>query len=197
MAASKAARATPALIRRDPPKSFATGERHQPSKAETKSTQADELAAFLSLHWRKASNGWRLYEAKDRRFGKVFPDARIPGMWRSALPGGDWRGSQIEANTRRVLERLVGELDWKRIALTEQQVKRYRLKRFEIDKPDRRHKPVRYHPAIEAEALKQQEIVRIIRNALDAELPEPLSAVLEREQRQRVKMRRLLTRRTS
>ena len=67
MAASKAARATPALIRRDPPKSFATGERHQPSKAETKSTQADELAAFLSLHWRNAGNGWRLYGAKDGR----------------------------------------------------------------------------------------------------------------------------------
>src|SRR5262245_53326023 len=39
MAASKAARATPALIRRDPPKSFATGERHQPSKTETQSPQ--------------------------------------------------------------------------------------------------------------------------------------------------------------
>ena len=48
----------------------------------------------------------------------------------------DWQGGQIEANTRRVLERLVGELDWRRIALTEDQVVRYRLSR--LRKEDRR-----------------------------------------------------------
>jgi hypothetical protein len=105
----------------------------------------------------------------------------------------DWQGHQIEANTRRVLERLVGgPLDWKRIALTEQQVRQHRLKRFEIMKPDRRYRPVRSHPAIETEALKQQVIVGIVRAALDAELPEPLDRVLEREASQRRQVERLL-----
>jgi hypothetical protein len=106
----------------------------------------------------------------------------------------DWQGHQIEANTRRVLERLVGgELDWTRIALTEEQVKRYRLRRLQIMKPDRRYKPVRSHPAIETEALRQPVIRQIVRVALDADLPEPLEPVLEREAQQRREIERLLT----
>jgi hypothetical protein len=62
-------------------------------------------------------------------------------------------------------------------------------------KPDKRYKPVRSHPAIECEALKQQVFVQIIRDALDAELPEPLEDVLEREARQRGEIERLLKRR--
>jgi hypothetical protein len=94
----------------------------------------------------------------------------------------DWQGGQIEGNTRAVLERKIGgPLDWERIALTEQQVDGYDLRRLQIDKPDRRYKPTRYHPAVETEALKQEVIVRIIREQLDAELPEPLTAVLGRE----------------
>jgi hypothetical protein len=119
---------------------------------------------------------------------KLEPDDRV-------LYAGDWahQGGQIEENTRRVLERLVGgELDWKRIALTEAQVDEYDLRRMMIRKADRRYKPVRYHDAIETEALKQPVIVGIVRDALDAELPEPLKRVLEREARQRTAMRRLL-----
>jgi hypothetical protein len=112
----------------------------------------------------------------------------------------DWQGGQIERNTRAVLERLVGgELDWKRIALTEEQVndKRYNLRRLVIRKADRRYKPVRYHDAIETEALKQPVIIGIVRNALNAELRErglePIEAVLEREARERRRFERLLT----
>jgi hypothetical protein len=111
------------------------------------------------------------------------------------LYGGDYDlcGGQIEDNTRRVLERLIGgELDWTRIMLTEQQVEQYDLRRLEIMKPDRRYKPVRYHPAIETEALQQQVIVQIVRDALDAELPEPLERVLEREAKQRQRLMRIL-----
>ena len=109
----------------------------------------------------------------------------------------DHQGGQIEANTRRVLEQLIGgELDWLRIALTEAQVEQYHLQGLEIMKPDHRYKPVRHHPAIECEALKQQVFVRIIRDALDAELPEPLEDVLERETRQRGEIARLLKRRS-
>jgi hypothetical protein len=106
----------------------------------------------------------------------------------------DWQGGQIEANTRDVLERLVGDLDWKRIALTEEQVERYDLARLQIMKPDRRYNPVRYHPAIETEALKQHVIVGIIRDSLDALLPEPLADVLERERVERDQLASVLGR---
>ncbi len=98
----------------------------------------------------------------------------------------DWQGGQIEANTRRVLEELVGELDWERLALTEQQVNRYRLPR--LRKEDRRYdesSPLRWHEAVETEALQQQVIVDIVRRRLNALLPEPLAAVREREVKQR------------
>ena len=105
----------------------------------------------------------------------------------------DWQGQQIEKNTRTVLERLVGgALDWERIALTEQQVDQYDLRQLQIMKADRRYKPVRYHPAVETEALKQQVIVQIVRDALDRELPQPLERVLEREESQRRHVARLL-----
>jgi hypothetical protein len=90
----------------------------------------------------------------------------------------DWQGGQIEANTRRVLERLVGELDWERLALTERQVDRYDLPR--LQKEDRRYdegSPLRFHEAVETEALQQQLIVDIVRRRLEALLPEPLAAV--------------------
>jgi len=45
----------------------------------------------------------------------------------------DWQGQQIEENTRRVLERLVGPLDWTRLAITEAQVQERDLPR--IQKP--------------------------------------------------------------
>jgi hypothetical protein len=111
---------------------------------------------------------------------------RYAGDW-------DWQGHQIEANTRTVLERLIGgELDWKRIALTEEQVDQYDLRRLIIRKADRRYKPTRWHDAIETEALKQDIIVGIVRDALNAELPEPLTTVQERQDRERAALRRLL-----
>jgi hypothetical protein len=105
----------------------------------------------------------------------------------------DWQGHQIENNTRTVLEQIVGgDLDWDRIALTEDQVDEYDLRPLMIQKPDRRYKPVRVHDAIETEALRQDVIVGIVRAALDVELPEPLDRVLERERRQRAVIRRKL-----
>jgi hypothetical protein len=107
----------------------------------------------------------------------------------------DWCGHQIESNTRSVLEHVVGgDLDWTRIALTEEQVEHYGLEDKQINKPDHRYKPVRHYPAVETEALKQQVIVQIIRDALDAELPEPLDHVRERERRQRRNLAALFSR---
>jgi hypothetical protein len=103
----------------------------------------------------------------------------------------DLSGGQIEANTRAVLERRIGgELNWTRIALTETQVDQYDLRQWAITKFDRRYKPPRQHQAIECEALKQHIIVDVVRDQLNALLPEPLEDVLEREARQR---RRLIT----
>src|SRR5262249_13163779 len=106
---------------------------------------------------------------------------------------------QIENHTRAVLEREIGgELDWRRIALTEDQVndKQYRLKQLIIRKADRRYRPVRYHDAVECEALKQARLMQIVRDELDTLLleigGEPLEDVLERERRQRERMRRVL-----
>jgi hypothetical protein len=105
----------------------------------------------------------------------------------------DLSGGQIEANTRAVLEREIGgELDWTRIALTEAQVGRYKLRKLAMTKFDRRYKPPRQHQAIECEALKQHVLINIVRNELNALLPEPLEDVLEREARQRRRIAAML-----
>jgi hypothetical protein len=106
----------------------------------------------------------------------------------------DLSGGQIEANTRRVLEREVGELTWERLALTQAQVDQYDLP--VIEKRDRRYSDGHPHEAVETEALSQSIIVEIVRDRLDQLLPEPLQSVHEREVRQRAKIRRLLERRT-
>jgi hypothetical protein len=59
-------------------------------------------------------------------------------------------------------------------------------------KLDSRFHPARQHEAWEAEALGQSRIVRLVRNALDGLLPEPLDDVLEREAEQRVRVAGLL-----
>lgn len=47
--------------------------------------RADLIGA--SLEWKPDGDGWRLFSRR-RRFGRVIPDAKYPGMWRSPLPGG-------------------------------------------------------------------------------------------------------------
>ena len=108
---------------------------------------------------------------------------------------GDWdfSGGHIEANTRRVLERDRGRvLNWERLALTENQVNDPDLNLTVIDKYDRRTKTT--HPSVETEALSQQQIVSIVRDRLDALLPEPLETIHDREEAERAQLRRLLRR---
>jgi hypothetical protein len=96
----------------------------------------------------------------------------------------DLSGGQIEENTRRVLEQVIGgQLDWERIALTEQQVRDHDLP--VITKRDRRYKDGRPHEAVETEALRQTVLMDILRARLDELIPEPLVRVHEREARQR------------
>jgi hypothetical protein len=116
-----------------------------------------------------------------------------PGDVVGYLGDFDLCGGQIEANTRRVLERLVGGgLDWTRIALTEEQVEQYDLPR--ILKRDRRYKNGGEHWAVETEALRQTTLTEMLRDWLADLLPEPLERVLEREARQRRRLERLLRR---
>jgi hypothetical protein len=104
----------------------------------------------------------------------------------------DLAGGDIESNTRRVIEEIIGgELDWERLALTHEQVDRYDLPR--IIKTDRRFKDGGgRHEAVETEALSQSLIQDIVRNWLVAELPQPLDRVLVRERRERARLRRLI-----
>lgn len=107
----------------------------------------------------------------------LVPDRRV-------LYLGDWEergpGEQIETNTRRVLE-TYAPLRWERLALTGEQFDRYGLAALAIEKLDARNKPPKRYLAVETEALQQQVIVQLVRERLDALLPEPLNAVLVRE----------------
>jgi hypothetical protein len=103
----------------------------------------------------------------------------------------DLAGDQIEANTRRVLEREVGGgLRWERLALTERQAAEYNLP--SIVKRDRRYKDGHPHEAVEPEALGQTVLVDILRRHLDTLLPEPLSGIQERAERQRRRVAAML-----
>jgi hypothetical protein len=103
----------------------------------------------------------------------------------------DLAGGQIEANTRRVLERAAGRsLDWQRLALTERQAEQHGLQ--PMLKRDNRFTDGRPHRAIEVEALGQTVVTAIIRAGLDELLPEPLEDVRERERQQRKEARATL-----
>jgi hypothetical protein len=102
----------------------------------------------------------------------------------------DLSGGQIEENTYKVLSDY-GALDWERVAITPEQVQERTLPI--IQKPDRRYKPPRWFPAVETESLGQSQIIAILTSRLEAAAPEPLAAVLEREEQQRVLVRERLT----
>jgi hypothetical protein len=111
-------------------------------------------------------------------------------------------GDQIEANTRRYIEKHTGRTftpdTWIKVALTPEQVARSpRLRDLAIYKRDHRHKPPMRYLAIECEAVGQAVLERMLRAQLVSLLPEPLSRILERERRQRLRIERLLRRATS
>lgn len=106
----------------------------------------------------------------------------------------DPSGHQIERNTKRVIEaELPPELrplEWERLALTEQQVRRFDIP--PIVKTDNRFKGGKTQLAYETEALSQTLIQDLLIDRLDALLPEPLEDVLAREQEQRDRLAALL-----
>ena len=88
---------------------------------------------------------------------------------------------------------MFGPDDWERLAITPEQTEPLRaagLRPIEKRRPPFRDG--RPHLAWEAEALGQAAIERLVRERLDQLLPEPLERVLERENRQREAVRRIL-----
>jgi hypothetical protein len=105
---------------------------------------------------------------------------------------------QIEGNTRRVIEQETGRRftaeTWQRIALTKAQVDASPwLMSLVINKIDRRYKPPKPYEAVECEVIGQNVLERLLREYLDARMPEPLVSVLEREERQKANVIARLT----
>ena len=120
----------------------------------------------------------------------IAPLLGAPGFRRVLYLGDlDRSGADIEANTRRVLEREAGrELDWTRLGLTEEQAQERGITPiWKVDGRDRKG-----HWATEVESLGQAGVVHLVRDALDALLPEPLVRVQEREDAEREVVRTLL-----
>ena len=99
----------------------------------------------------------------------------------------DHAGGQIEANTRRVLEQIIGPLTWERLAITAEQIVAFQVP--PIEKSDGRHRPPLKHRAYEAEALGQSLVQELLTRRLNELLPEPLETVRERERQQRGEFR--------
>jgi hypothetical protein len=118
---------------------------------------------------------------------RLKDEARVLYLGDYDLAGGD-----IEDNTRSVLEGY-RDLDWERLALTGDQVREHNL--TPIIKSDRRFKNGGTHEAVETEALSQRLIVQIVRDRLDALLPEPLEQFRAREAKERAHLRAMLNRR--
>jgi hypothetical protein len=113
-------------------------------------------------------------------------DAGRPVLYLGDL---DRAGRDIEGNARRVLERCLGrELDWERLALTEDQARELGVE--PIWRVDGRDRQARW--AYELEALGQSGLIQLARDGIKARLPEPLEHVLEREQAERGELRELL-----
>lgn len=101
----------------------------------------------------------------------------------------DKAGGDIERNTRGVLERAADrEIDWERLGITHEQVEERNIEA--IWKVDGRDRTGRW--AWEAEALTQAGLIALVREKLDALLPERLDDVLEREREEREVLARFL-----
>jgi hypothetical protein len=149
-------------------------------------TESRSLAGVL----RHIVSDYRCYIASTNGQCGGFLRTRVAPMLRPGqrviyLGDLDLAGNQIEDNTR-----LGGALRWERLALTPEQVREYDLP--VIIKHDRRYKDGRPHEAVETEAISQRVLIDILRRRLDALLPEPLSRVLAREERQRRRLATLL-----
>jgi hypothetical protein len=56
------------------------------TSARNRISDNDRVLRGASLIWRRDGADWVLFSGR-RRFGRVVPDSKYPGMWRSALSG--------------------------------------------------------------------------------------------------------------
>ena len=61
--------------------------------------------------WRRDGADWVLFHGR-RRVGRVVPDAKWPGMWRSTMSGGLSDMAGITWAKSAVLDAAVRELEW-------------------------------------------------------------------------------------
>jgi hypothetical protein len=65
-----------------------------------------------ALHWKRSGNGWLLCLER-RRFGRVVPDAKHPGMFRCVLSGGRLSDmASLPWAKSAMLDAAVRELEW-------------------------------------------------------------------------------------
>jgi len=75
-------------------------------------TRSHESPLVRSLAWRKVGNYWQLFAGK-RRFGKVIPDSKHPGMWRAPLSGGRLSDmANLSWARNAVMEAAIREIEW-------------------------------------------------------------------------------------
>jgi hypothetical protein len=116
----------------------------------------------------------------------------------------DLSGDQIQANAHRVLgqHNTADDVTVRRVALTQAQVDESQRDPDQptlepIRKRDNRYSDGRPHLAVELEALGQQRIVALVRDALDDLLPDPLDDVRVREREEQDALRAILDREAS
>jgi hypothetical protein len=70
------------------------------------------------LAWRRDGDDWILLAGR-RRLGRVVPDSKYPGMWRSVKPGGQLSDiANLSWAKNAVLIAAERELEWDRRAIT-------------------------------------------------------------------------------
>jgi hypothetical protein len=82
--------------------------------------------------------------------------------------------------------------EWQRLAVTDEQHARYAD--LVIVKPDHRSKPPTFYETLEAEAIEQTELTRIVEDALDNLLPVALDEIEQREAQERADALRRIAR---
>src|SRR5215475_11884672 len=77
------------------------------------SVLSKKLDAIRRLHWRKSGRGWRLYGEHGRKFGAVFPDKEVRGMWRTPLSGGRMSDmGNLSWARAAVIDAAIRDLEW-------------------------------------------------------------------------------------
>src|SRR5262249_2652098 len=85
---------------------------YERTSARNRISDNDRVLCGASLIWRRDGADWELFSGC-RRFGRVVPDSKYAGMWRSGLSGGRLSDMANLAWTKNaVLAAAERELEW-------------------------------------------------------------------------------------